>query len=47
MVVQGKANLYISFNQAYEWDTFDGQAILEGAGDIVCELACPVSRYGK
>lgn len=48
MVAEGKADAYPRYNSINEWDTAAGQAVIEGSGGKVLELATgkPV-RYNK
>jgi len=47
MVARGLADLYPRLGDTSEWDTAAAQAVLEGAGGVVCDLQGHRLKYGK
>jgi len=47
MVAEGRADLYPRFGPTSEWDTAAGQAVLEGAGGHLTDMAMTPLRYNK
>nr|BFD66481.1 3'(2'),5'-bisphosphate nucleotidase CysQ [Bdellovibrio sp. HAGR004] len=46
-IAQGKADIYPRLSPTSEWDTAAAQAVLEGAGGVVVDLAGRPLSYGK
>jgi len=46
-IAEGAADVYPRLGPTCEWDTAAAQAVLEGAGGSVCDLAGQALRYGK
>ena len=47
MVATGQADLYPRYGKCYEWDTCAGDAILRGAGGVICDLQGIPLQYAK
>lgn len=47
LIAQGDAHVYPRLGDTAEWDTAAAQAVLEGAGGVVCDLAGHRLIYGK
>lgn len=47
LIAQGDADIYPRLGDTCEWDTAAAQAVLEGAGGVVCDLAGDRLVYGK
>lgn len=47
MVAMGQADIYPRYGKCYEWDTCAGDAILRGAGGIICDLQGTPLQYAK
>ncbi|WP_193853019.1 3'(2'),5'-bisphosphate nucleotidase CysQ [Orrella marina] len=47
LIAQADADLYPRLGDTCEWDTAAAQAVLEGAGGVVCDLAGNRLVYGK
>lgn len=47
LVACGDADLYAQLGDTCEWDTAAGEAIVQAAGGVVCDLSGQALRYGK
>lgn len=46
-LASGKADIYLRFEDCFEWDTAAGQALVEAAGGIMATLSGEPFLYGK
>ena len=47
LVAEGLADIYLRFGPTMEWDTAAAQAVVEGAGGVVCDFGGVPLSYNK